>query len=254
MKNNWIFLLVLFCGAATTVGQTSNTGNQQSAKRYDLNGLWEGKFTVLRANGSSLLVERVMIQQIGDDFVATKITGDEVVPAGKVTIRGKYTSNPFHAEQACVMSGISQWAATTVTIVDAIHLKVAGNCGGLDVDWVRIGKPTLALDSAILFDTNQYTLRADSEAALTKIMAFLQEMHPKSHLQVAGYTDNVGQDAYNLRLSRKRADAVVAWLRQHGIAVARLRAVGYGKASPRYPNTNDDARSHNRRVEITVLD
>jgi outer membrane protein OmpA-like peptidoglycan-associated protein len=232
--------------------QAAPVNKPSGAPRYDLNGEWQGKFTV---NQADLKIEKVMIQQIGNDMVATKITGDEFVPAGKVTIHGAYTANPFSAQQVCASAGFqnAHWVDVTVTIMDATHLKVANSCGA-DALWERVGKPTLALDSAILFDLDKYKLKPEAEATLEKIAGFLKDNHPKSHLLIAGYTDDLGSDAHNLVLSRRRAASVASWLAGHDLAAAQLKTMGYGKRNPRYPNTNDEARAHNRRVEIVVTD
>ncbi len=65
-----------------------------------------------------------------------------------------------------------------------------------------------------------------------------------------GHTDNVGNDAYNQTLSEARARSVVGWLTQHGVASDRLTSKGFGKTMPVAPNTTDEERAKNRRVEI----
>jgi OOP family OmpA-OmpF porin len=70
-------------------------------------------------------------------------------------------------------------------------------------------------------------------------------------LEVQGHTDNVGQAAANLTLSQQRATAVRDYLLKiGGIAAARLTAAGYGDTRPVAPNTTDEGRAQNRRVEI----
>lgn len=76
--------------------------------------------------------------------------------------------------------------------------------------------------------------------------------HPAARIVVDGHTDNVGGDADNQRLSEARAQAVVAWLTQHGVAASRLTAHGFGKTQPAYPNDTPANRAKNRRIQITV--
>lgn len=225
--------------------------NAPPGSRLDLNGEWQGQFTV---NQPSLKIEKVMIQQIGDQITATKITGDEFVPAGKVTVRGAYNANPFSAEQVCADAGYTntRWIKASITILDRNHLKLEGGCG--ETRWERVGKPTLALDGAILFDLDRYQLKADAASVLERVNEQLRALHPKSHILIAGYTDSTGTVSHNLRLSVQRAQSVASWLQEHGMSKSRLQVKGFGQENPRYPNTNEEARARNRRVEIVILD
>jgi len=217
-----------------------------------LNGAWQADFTV---GAGGFKKEQIMVQQIGDNIIATKITGDEYVPAGKVTVRATYTQNPFEAEQVCASEGYTDpsWNQITITVLDSRHFKVEGGCSG-NVTWERLGNPTLALDSAVLFDSDDYRLKAASAGPLLRIQSFLKQLHPGARLLIGGYTDDIGTDRYNMLLSQQRAESVAHWLLQHGVQAANLDVKGFGKADPRYPNTNEEARSRNRRVEIEVLD
>ena len=78
---------------------------------------------------------------------------------------------------------------------------------------------------------------------------------PGSPIRVEGHTDDRADDAHNLDLSQRRAQAVADWLVAYGgIDPARLTVVGLGEASPAYPNDSDENRARNRRVVITVAD
>ncbi len=243
-------ILALFLLAPLTLA----LAQKPATPRFDLNGQWEADFTIDNSL-TKFQHEKVMIQHLGDSITATKITGDEYVPAGKVTVRGTYSSNPFTAEQVCADKGYNNpnWYQITVKVIDASHFHVEGGCSG-NVTWQRVGKTTVALDSAILFDLDKSVLKPAAQQTLEQIVALLADKHPHSHLLVAGYTDDTGTDAHNLQLSQRRAQSVAAWLGQHKVAAARLKTEGFGKKNPRYPNTNEEARSHNRRVEIVILD
>jgi len=71
-------------------------------------------------------------------------------------------------------------------------------------------------------------------------------------VEIAGHTDNVGSDAYNLLLSQQRADAVRDYLVEKGIAADRLTAVGYGELEPVATNETEEGRKSNRRVEFRI--
>ncbi len=101
----------------------------------------------------------------------------------------------------------------------------------------------------VTFDFNQATLRPESAGVLANAAAALKKAAIK--IEVQGHTDNVGDDAYNARLSTQRAEAVRAWLVGHGVAAERLSAKGYGKSVPVASNDTDAGRAQNRRVELT---
>ncbi|MGA9795688.1 MAG: OmpA family protein [Rhizomicrobium sp.] len=99
------------------------------------------------------------------------------------------------------------------------------------------------------FDFNKSTIKPESEPVLTQVLA-LFTADPTYKAEVGGHTDNVGGSAYNMKLSGERADAVKAWLIAHGVAASRLTSRGYGYTVPLVPNTTDENRAKNRRVEL----
>ena len=83
------------------------------------------------------------------------------------------------------------------------------------------------------------------------IAAILNE-YPKANFTIEGHTDSTGSEATNQLLSEKRANAVMDYLVNNGIAGARLSAVGYGEANPIAENNTRSGRAANRRVEVTL--
>ena len=75
---------------------------------------------------------------------------------------------------------------------------------------------------------------------------------PEAKIEVAGHTDNVGDAAYNIDLSERRAKAVVDYLVQSGVAAERLSAKGYGETQPLDTNDTEDGRANNRRIEFNI--
>jgi OOP family OmpA-OmpF porin len=104
----------------------------------------------------------------------------------------------------------------------------------------------------IFFQTNSYTLEGESKSELDKVVAFMKNNTAVS-IELSGHTDDVGSDAANQDLSQKRAKAVYDYLVEAGVEVARLRYKGYGKTKPIVPNTSDENRAQNRRIEFKVL-
>lgn len=99
------------------------------------------------------------------------------------------------------------------------------------------------------FDSDSARLRPESLAILDNAAATLKEWG-EVKVEVAGHTDSVNSDAYNLRLSQRRAEAVRAYLIKQGVAADRLTAKGYGEPSPVADNKTAAGRYKNRRVEL----
>ena len=76
------------------------------------------------------------------------------------------------------------------------------------------------------------------------------KQNPKVTVNVNGYCDSIGSDAYNLKLSQRRADAVVNYLVQQGIPATQLVPNGYGKTDFVASNDTAEGRAQNRRVEL----
>jgi len=105
--------------------------------------------------------------------------------------------------------------------------------------------------SDVLFDTGKYTLKPNAQVALAKVATILQ-LYPGLKVQVEGYTDSVGGDQYNQKLSESRANAVHDFLVQNGDPAANVTAAGYGKADPVADNGTPSGRAQNRRVNLVV--
>lgn len=102
----------------------------------------------------------------------------------------------------------------------------------------------------ILFDFNKADIKPESKPALEEI-AKLLKADPAMSLHVVGHTDNVGSYDFNLNLSKKRAEAVVAALSgEYGISGTRLTANGVANLAPVATNTTEEGRAKNRRVEL----
>ena len=99
------------------------------------------------------------------------------------------------------------------------------------------------------FDFNKYNIRPDAVPILDEAAKTLQE-YGDIRVEVDGYTDAIGSDAYNEKLSLRRANAVKEYLVQHGVAASRLTVKGFGKSNPVASNATPEGRAQNRRVEL----
>jgi outer membrane protein OmpA-like peptidoglycan-associated protein len=105
--------------------------------------------------------------------------------------------------------------------------------------------------SDVLFDFNQYTLKPEAREKLAKVSGILLA-YPNLQLQVEGYTDNIGSDGYNQKLSEERAGTVKDYLASQGVAQNNISAAGYGKNDPVADNSTNQGRAENRRVQLVV--
>jgi len=105
----------------------------------------------------------------------------------------------------------------------------------------------------IYFDFDKSTLRPESKVELNNLIRMLKG-NPSMRLEIRGHTDIKGSDAYNIRLSKARAKAVVKYLvSKGGISAKRLTSVGYSFHMPIASNDTDEGRQMNRRVEFRII-
>jgi outer membrane protein OmpA-like peptidoglycan-associated protein len=116
----------------------------------------------------------------------------------------------------------------------------------------------VTLPADILFDFNQAVIRSDAIPALTQAATLIKEKR-RGVVAVEGYTDSVGNETYNQRLSQQRAQAVTDWfVRNGGLARSGFSVEAFGARRPVAPNThpngtdNPEGRQRNRRVELVI--
>jgi outer membrane protein OmpA-like peptidoglycan-associated protein len=105
----------------------------------------------------------------------------------------------------------------------------------------------------VLFDTDASRLHAEGLRAIDQLAAVLAQ-HPLRRVLVEGFTDSLGSQSHNQRLSGLRAEAVKSALVQAGVAPSRVSAQAHGEAFPVASNGSAQGRSLNRRVEIVLSD
>jgi long-chain fatty acid transport protein len=125
-----------------------------------------------------------------------------------------------------------------------------GDPAGQAVDAVGCPMVTEPVPYAVGFDGER--VANDATAELERMLALLTR-HPGERFEVAVHTDARGSAQANLRLSSRRADRVVRWLRDHGVDASRLVPRGYGESAPIAEETTEEGRAQNRRVELRRL-
>lgn len=135
------------------------------------------------------------------------------------------------------------------------ELKESTAGSGVDVSETDGGNAILVnLPDGVTFATGSYTINQNFRNTLDNVANSLIQ-YPDSLIDVYGYTDSTGSDAFNQRLSEQRAQAVANYLSSRGVSAARIRSQGFGE-NPNYfvgDNNTDYGRALNRRVEIKII-
>jgi len=118
------------------------------------------------------------------------------------------------------------------------------------LDPIEVGA-TVVLEN-IFFELNKATLKPESFPQLEQVLEFMNG-NPSVRMEISGHTDNTGSLRHNTKLSEARAQAVVDYLTERGIAVDRLESKGYAFSQPIAPNNTAEGRAQNRRVEFKIL-
>lgn len=159
---------------------------------------------------------------------------------------GKLPYGEGEAHVAVMVTPQRSW----VYVIESAAMEtglVTSDASSLAADLDQAGSVRL---DGIYFDTGLATLQPESDAALAEVAELLRQ-RPELRLLVVGHTDSVGSDADNLKLSRRRAAAVVAALTgSFGVAADRLESRGMGSGEPAASNDTEEGRALNRRVEL----
>jgi len=110
---------------------------------------------------------------------------------------------------------------------------------------------TVTFKSDVLFAVNSSTLKPGGYDELNRVARVLNQ-YPQTTITIAGHTDSTGSEAYNQKLSERRAEAVKTALVNMGVNTARMTTIGYGKSRPVADNDTEAGRQMNRRVEILI--
>jgi OOP family OmpA-OmpF porin len=113
--------------------------------------------------------------------------------------------------------------------------------------------PKVTILKGVNFDTDKSTLRSESYPILDENAALLKS-RPKMTVTIVGHTDSVGEAAYNQKLSEARANTVMKYFAEKGIAADRMKAIGKGETTPIADNKTEAGKAQNRRIEIEFTD
>lgn len=128
--------------------------------------------------------------------------------------------------------------------------KIKSTVPGVKVE--RVGEGIVVeFNNKVLFDFDRSDLSAGAKSSLNDLVTVLNE-YPDTDIEIQGHTDSQGTNAYNKKLSKRRANAVEDYLTSRGIRSSRLTVKGYGEEVPKYDNITPEGQAQNRRVDFLI--
>ncbi|CAB1083972.1 Outer membrane protein A precursor [Olavius algarvensis Delta 1 endosymbiont] len=116
----------------------------------------------------------------------------------------------------------------------------------------RVGEGIkITFSSGILFDVDQSNVKDQYRSELTELSRILNKYND-TNIMLVGHTDSTGSEAYNQKLSERRADSVANYLATQNVNSGRFTTEGYGESQPVATNDTDAGRAQNRRVEVAI--
>ena len=172
-------------------------------------------------------------------------------PAGEVVAIADSTVKATTDTLAAKLSGITKKLSTGIELNFGETSIENDLIGFIDDAGKPVDKTTWFNFRALQFNTGSSDIKAESMKEVDNIAEILKA-YPNVSLKVGGYTDNVGKEASNVKLSAARATNVVKALVGKGIAATRLEAEGYGSQFPVGSNDTEEGRAQNRRIAVRV--
>jgi outer membrane protein OmpA-like peptidoglycan-associated protein len=156
------------------------------------------------------------------------------------------------ADAASAAQNSANQAAQHADSANSAAMQAQQNVARVDGKFQNLDNYHLADTKQVYFKTGQYILDKDAKEALDNAVNSLGNMR-NYVIEIEGFADHTGPKAYNLELSRKRADAVVRYLTvDHNIPLRNVRTLGIGSEFPNAVNKTRDDRKNNRRVDLKI--
>jgi outer membrane protein OmpA-like peptidoglycan-associated protein len=188
---------------------------------------------------------------------ASGIAWEDPEPPGAQALAEEVLGAPSNADKTTRLRMEITTLVDTRTGIVGFGTAIAAGATSLDDRLSRLGaeqtatEVTIRLPGSVLFDFDSAAIRPDAERALTDVAEVLAAYAGRP-ARIEGHTDSIASDAYNQRLSERRAASVRDWLVAHGVAAARLTPAGLGETRPVADNATPAGRQLNRRVEVVI--
>lgn len=190
-------------------------------------------------------------------YIKDKTTGEKFFVKTITTDKKGYYSTPVEAGQdyfLVVKKDDYLGSSTEInaqTIANSKEIKT-------DLSLVKKPKDPVALPN-ILFEFDKWELLPSSKLSIDTTVFLMMNTNPELIIEIQAHTDGKGNDKYNLKLSQKRADAVVKYIISRGVDARRIKGIGYGETRPIAPNEypdgrdNPEGRAKNRRTDFKII-
>lgn len=210
------------------------------------------RFLLISDDGSVLYIDKNLVIDNNCVHSMRPMTGQIYLKPGSHSIRLLYFQGPKYVIglQLKVMSPtdtsfntLKKYNYTTFKMSDYSPVKVSR----------QTNQTTISLDSKVLFDFDKFELKEEGIKVLVEIKRIYIDKTLNSKIIIEGHTDDVGDEMYNLNLSAKRAEYIKNWLSTNGVPIFKVETKALGEKNPKFPNTSDENRAKNRRVEIIII-
>ena len=199
------------------------------------------------------------VQVIVTDFENNPVEGEQIIFEGlnsKINYKGVSNSE---GQFEIFLKGGETYLIKLKSIGEAknynsFEIPVLGNneSYGKTVLTIQFEQPKIFTLDNVEFEFGKSSLTEESYTELEELTEYMK-LKEDLVIEIAGHTDNVGDEESNLKLSEARAAAVRDYLISQGISAERILAKGYGESQPIAPNTTTEGRQRNRRTEVRIL-
>ncbi|MCL7975272.1 MAG: OmpA family protein, partial [marine benthic group bacterium] len=178
-------------------------------------------------------------------LLAARVLDPEIsIKDGQVTVSGRV---PTERVRQGVIERLGQ-LFPGFEIVDRLETRAHETA-----DELQRGLDQFVASRVVEFDFDSDALTAEGRATVEEVAATLASL-PGVRVEIAGHTDSVGEDDFNMDLSQRRAESVRNYLVELGLARDRFDTTGFGETRPIADNETEEGRHRNRRTEFRVLD
>tara|TARA_B110000116_G_C16787193_1_gene561594 strand:- start:223 stop:2274 length:2052 start_codon:yes stop_codon:yes gene_type:complete len=178
----------------------------------------------------------ILLDAVSGELIATVASGADKGFVLPLPSEGSYS---FEVDKVGYMFQMTRFKMSGLeSQVVEVRLKKIASGASLSLNTIR-------------FESGSAELSAGYQADLVRLVNWL-EVNLEAEIEIIGHTDNVGNDSNNLRLSKSRAMSVLSFLEANHIGLLRLSHGGKGSSDPLSPNSTEEGRASNRRVEIIV--
>lgn len=226
-------------------------GNKKSASlfEFEVPAAWKSKETSTFAQGR--VFDAVTRKPVGANVQLYDLNTDALVQQVKADAEnGTYTVVLNEEKQYGMFVTAAKHLLKSISF--DYTTKKDFNPLTLDIYLDPIAKGASVVLNNLFFATGKYQLEKKSKTELDKIIGFMT-VNNQIQIEISGHTDDVGNDKSNQELSNKRASSVYTYLVEHGVNKGRIRYAGYGESRPLKPNTSEENRQQNRRIELRIL-